>query len=86
MTEPQLATPGEITRYDFDGFLWFSRKVSKNSRLRLVVSCPNSIYIEKNYNSGGRVEGESGRDARVAHVVVYHDRKHPSALGIPIVK
>ncbi|HQR24405.1 MAG TPA: CocE/NonD family hydrolase, partial [Steroidobacteraceae bacterium] len=50
---PKLVKVGEITRYDFDGFGWFSRKVSKGSRLRLVVSCPNSIYFEKNYNSGG---------------------------------
>ncbi len=60
--------------------------MSKGSRLRLVVACPNSIYFEKNYNSGGRVEAESGKDARVAHVTVYHDAKHPSALEIPIAR
>ena len=86
MTAPRLVTPGAVTRYDFTGFTWFSRRVSKNSRLRLVLSCPNSIYIEKNYNAGGRVEMESGKDARVAHVSVYHDQEHPSVLEIPIVK
>ena len=86
MTAAKLVTPGEITRYDFTGFTWFSRRVSKGSRLRLVVNCPNSIYLEKNYNSGGRVEGESGKDARVAHVTVFHDRKHASVLEIPIVR
>jgi len=82
----RLVTPGQITRYSFDGFTWFSRRVSKGSRLRLVLSCINSIYYEKNYNSGGIVERESGRDARVAHVIVYHDAGHPSALAIPVVK
>jgi len=82
----KLVTPGQITQYDFDGFMWFSRRVSKGSRLRLVLNCINSINYEKNYNSGGNVEMESGKDARVAHVTVYHDAGHPSALELPIVK
>lgn len=80
-----LVTPGQITQYDFDGFTWFSRRVSKGSRLRLVLSCINSTFVEKNYNAGGDVESESGKDARVAHVTVYHDADHPSALEIPVV-
>jgi uncharacterized protein len=86
LSEPELVKPGAIERYDFTGFTWFSRRISKGSRLRLVVTCPNSIYQEKNYNTGGRVEGESGADARVAHITVYHDKEHPSTLEIPIVK
>ncbi len=76
---------GEIVRYDFTAFSWFSRRVAKGSRLRLVVSCPNSIDFEKNYNSGGVVAGETAKDARTAHVAIYHDARHPSALEIPIV-
>jgi putative CocE/NonD family hydrolase len=83
--EAKLVTPGEITQYDFDGFTWFSRRVSKGSRLRLVLSCINSTFVEKNYNAGGNVESESGKDARVAHVTVYHDADHPSLLEIPLV-
>jgi hypothetical protein len=44
------------------------------------------MYYEKNYNSGGSVESESGKDARTAHVTVYHDPDHPSVLEIPVVK
>jgi predicted acyl esterase len=84
--EAKLVTPGQITQYSFDGFTWFSRRVSKGSRLRLVLNCINSIYYEKNYNTGGTVENESGKDARVAHVTVYHDADHLSALDIPVVK
>lgn len=86
LSRPELVKPGAIERYDFTGFTWFSRRVSKGSRLRLVISCPNSIYTEKNYNRGGRVEAESGKDAAVAHIIVYHDREHPSALEIPVVR
>jgi putative CocE/NonD family hydrolase len=86
LEKESLVPQGEIVRYDFTGFSWFSRRVSKGSRLRLVVSCPNSIQIEKNYNSGGVVADETAKDARTAHVVLYHDAEHPSTLEIPIVK
>ena len=77
---------GQAVHYQLNGFTWFSRKVSKGSRLRLVVACPNTIGLEKNYNSGGVVADETAKDARTAHVVLYHDAEHPSALEIPIVK
>jgi putative CocE/NonD family hydrolase len=86
-TEKESLVPlNEPVRYDFSGFTWFSRRVSKGSRLRLVVYCPNSAGLEKNYNSGGVVADETAKDARTAHVTLYHDADHPSALEIPIVR
>jgi hypothetical protein len=78
--------PGEILRYTFDHFTWFSRQVAKGSRLRLVISSPNSVYQEMNYNSGGVVADETAKDARTAHITLYHDAAHPSALEIPVVR
>ncbi|HTK95763.1 MAG TPA: CocE/NonD family hydrolase, partial [Terriglobales bacterium] len=86
LTQAKLVKPGEINKYEFDSFQWMSRLVKKGSRLRLVISCPNSIYVEKNYNSGGAVENETGKDARTAHLTLYHDAQHPSALVLPIAK
>lgn len=86
LEKAELVVPGKIERYVFDGFTWFSRQVSKGSRLRLVIVSPNSIYLEKNYNSGGVVADETAKDARTAHITLYHDAEHPSALEIPIVK
>ena len=86
LNKPKPVTPGEITRYDFDGFRWFSRRISKGSRLRLVLDCVNTMYYEKNYNSGGAVESESEKDARTAHVALYHDPEHPSVLELPVVR
>jgi len=77
---------GEIDRYVFDNFTFFSRRVARGSRLRLVVRSPNSPGIEKNYNSGGVVADETGRDARTAHITLYHDAQHPSALELPVVR
>jgi putative CocE/NonD family hydrolase len=86
LSQEKLVKPGEINQYVFDGFTFFSRRVSKGSRLRLVLNCPNSIYLEKNYNSGGVIAEETAKDARTAHVTVYHDSAHPSRLELPIVQ
>jgi hypothetical protein len=86
LREGKLVKPGEITRYEFKSFMWFSRRVSKGSRLRLLLKSPNSFALEKNYNSGGVVADESGKDSRTAHVTVYHDGGHPSFLELPVVK
>jgi predicted acyl esterase len=85
LTEAKLVKTGEINKYEFNTFQWMSRLVKKGSRLRLVINCPNSIYVQKNYNSGGVVADESGKDARTAHITLYHDAQHPSALVLPVV-
>ncbi len=82
----ELAKPGEINRYEFKEFTFFSRRIAKGSRLRLVLTSPNSIYLEKNYNSGGVVAEESAKDAHTAHINLYHDSDHPSSLELPMVK
>ena len=85
LSKETLVRPGEINRYVFDTFTYFSRRIAKGSRLRLILTCPNSPRLEKNYNSGGVVAEESGKDARTAVVRVYHDAKHPSSLELPVV-
>jgi putative CocE/NonD family hydrolase len=82
----KLVKPGEINQYTFDGFTFFSRRISKGSRLRLIISCPNTIYLEKNYNSGGIIAEESAKDARTAHVTLYHDKDHPSYVELPMIR
>jgi hypothetical protein len=44
----------------------------------------NSIYTQKNYNSGGVVSDETMKDARPVTVKLLHDKAHPSALYLPI--
>lgn len=84
LREATLVRPGTVNEYRFRSFTFFSRMVSAGSRLRLLVTSPNSIRLEKNYNSGGVVAEESGADARTAHIRVYHDPDHPSQLRIPV--
>jgi putative CocE/NonD family hydrolase len=85
LAEAKLVKPGEINRYGFYGFPFFSRRIAKGSRLRLILLCPNSIQLEKNYNSGGVVAHESAKDAHTAHITLYHDAEHESFMEIPVV-
>ena len=85
LQEEKLVVPGEINCYEFTDFMFFSRQIARGSRLRLLIHSPNSIYLQKNYNSGGVVAEESGEDARTAHVTLYHDAEHLSYLEVPVV-
>jgi len=77
---------GKPEKYVFENFTFFSRQVAKGSRLRLLVASINTPSAEKNYNSGGVVAKETGKDARTAHIQLLHDAGHTSALELPIVK
>ena len=84
LREPKLVQTKGALRYDFEHFRFVSRLVRKGCRLRLVIAPINSIYEEKNYNSGGVVAGETMRDARVVNVTLFHDRGHQSVLVVPV--
>jgi putative CocE/NonD family hydrolase len=84
LREAKLVKPGEIVKCDFDPGLFVARRLMKGSRLRLVVYSPNSIFWQKNYNSGGVVADETAKDAHTAHVKVYHDSQHASAVDLPL--
>jgi hypothetical protein len=86
LREAKPVPAGRVEKYVFDNFTFFSRRMSKGSRLRLVVRSINALGAEKNYNSGGVVAAETGKDARTAHITLLHDTEHPSALELPIVK
>ncbi len=81
---PKLVTTREPLRYDFDGFTFTSRMLRQGSRLRVTIGPVNSMYSQKNFNSGGDVSSETTRDARTVTVKLYHDRAHPSALFVPL--
>ena len=80
----KLPKRNEVYLYDFERFAFTSRLVEKGSRLRLVLGPINSIYSEKNYNSGGVVAEESMKDASTVTVRLFHDQEHPSVLYVPI--
>jgi len=86
LREAKPVPAGATEKYVFDNFTFFSRRIAKGSRLRLIVGSINSTGTEKNYNGGGVVAAETAKDARTAHITLVHDVEHPSALEVPIVK
>jgi uncharacterized protein len=82
--EPKLIRSRGPLRYDFEHFTFVSQELKKGSRLRLIIGPVNSIYREKNYNSGGVVQSESMADAHPVSVTLYHDPGHASTLYVPL--
>ncbi len=86
LREAKPVMPEKIEKYVFDNFTFFARRIAKGSRLRLVVRSINSTGSEKNYNSGGVVAAETGKDAKTAHISLVHDKEHSCVLELPVVK
>jgi uncharacterized protein len=84
LREAKLIDTTAPLRYDFRRFTFVSRQVKAQHRLRLVIGPINSIYSQKNYNSGGVVSDESMSDARPVTVRLLHDSSYPSALYVPL--
>jgi predicted acyl esterase len=85
-TKPVLLTPGVATRVDFTRFRFMSRRIAAGSVIRLLIQSPNTIQLEKNYNSGGDVARETAKDARTAHIKLHHEAGKFSTLSLPIVR
>jgi uncharacterized protein len=84
--ESTLIDTTEPLCYEFERFMFVARRIKKGHRLRLVIGPINSIYWQKNYNSGGTAWEESIADARPVQVRVFHDSAHPSALHVPVAR
>jgi len=82
----KLMEPGKTYLVPFHNFTFISRTIEKGSRLRLLLSSPNSMNVEKNYGTGGVVAQETGKGAKPAHVKIYHAGDKASVLKMPIMK
>jgi predicted acyl esterase len=81
---PQLVATRDPLNYQFSGFTFVSRRIARGSRLRLVIAPVNSIFAQKNHNSGRDVSSESVEDSRAVTVKLFHDAAHPSVLRVPL--
>ena len=81
---PELVKNAEPLQYDFEDFMFVSRQLAPGSRLRLVLAPVDSIFSQRNYNTGGEVARESREQARPVTVTLYHDAARPSALYVPL--
>jgi len=81
----ELIKPGELNNFEINLFHFTSRKLNKDSRLRLVFGALNSPYFQKNYCSGKNVSFETIRDSRKAIVKIFHNQKIQSFMELPVL-
>lgn len=80
--KPELMNPGEIYKLTVD--LWATSNVFlAGHRMRLEISSSNFPRFDRNLNTGE--SPESGMRFVKATNTIFHDRKHPSALILPVV-
>jgi uncharacterized protein len=81
----ELLRPGQKVQIPFE-FNWMARRIPAGARLRVTIAPLNSPNYQKNYNTGGRVGYEELKDARVAHIKIFHDAAQASRLILPLAK
>jgi putative CocE/NonD family hydrolase len=84
LNSPELVKSPSPERYVFEGFNFSSREMKTGDRLRLVIGPIQSIYRQRNCNIGGDVSLECAEESNVVSVEIFHDKKHPSFLQIPL--
>ncbi len=84
LRNPVLSKSDEPQLYVFDTFWWTSRFIRRGERLRLILGPYNSIYTQKNYNSGKSVAQETLADAKPVTVRLMLGGEKASVLHLPI--
>jgi hypothetical protein len=79
----ELLTRDQVVTIPFE-FNWLAWRIPAGAHLRLVLMPLNSPNYQKNYNTGGRIGYEDPKDARVAHINLFHDASRSSALVLPL--
>lgn len=84
LTHSTLAVPGEKFFFKFDTPSITALTAEKGSRFILSIAGINTMYIQKNYNSGKDVSLEKKEDAKKAEINVYHSQINSSYIKIPV--
>lgn len=84
LTKQELVKPNKIELYHFKKPFFTARKLTKGSRIRLIIKSPNTPDIQKNYNSGTTVSKETAKHANKATIKIYHNKKYKSVLIFPV--
>ena len=82
----ELLTPGKVEQFVFKNPYYFVRTIYKGSRIILIVRNLNSPHYQKNFQSGKSVSHETKEDAREGVFDLYHGKKYPSFLVLPIIE
>lgn len=84
LERPNFAPRGKRVDYEFGKMGFVARTIAPGRRLRLVVDTPNSIYEQRNFNSGKEVVRETIADARATRVTMFEGGKEGARIELPI--
>ncbi|MEL7146794.1 MAG: CocE/NonD family hydrolase [Bacteroidota bacterium] len=84
LEKAEMVTPGKIELYQFKSSFFTNRKLLKGSRIAIIMGPEESASSQRNYNSGKDVSEETKDDSVIATVTLYHSKKYPSHLKIPV--
>ena len=79
----ELLTPGEKTKIPFDKARMTSKKISKGSRLVVVINGIKEPFTEINYGTGKNVSEEAIADAAQPLMIKWYN---DSYINIPVKK
>jgi putative CocE/NonD family hydrolase len=79
----ELLTPGQVANFRIDLFD-IAHRFARGHRIRLEISSSAVPYFTPNQNTGNPVATDT--EWRVANQTVYHDRRRPSAITLPIAR
>ncbi len=80
--QPVFMEPGRVYRVAFSP-LTTSNAFAAGHRIRIEVSSSNFPHFERNLNTGGNNYDE--KDPLVAHNVIHHGPRYPSAIVLPVI-
>lgn len=85
MQEPVPVVPDAIEEIEID--MWAtSNRFAAGHRIRVEVSSSNFPRFDRNTNSGKAIGSDGLDDVTVAVNRVYHDRRHPSRIVLPLIE
>jgi len=83
MSKRELLTPGKVESIPFERTRMVSRKLSKGSRLLLVLNINKNPYAQINYGTGKDVSDESIKDAKIPLQINWYN---DSYIKVPVWK
>lgn len=84
LEKPILVRKNVIEKYVFEGENLFSRVIKKGSRIRLVFSSIDKPNVQRNFNSKEDPSIQKMENAKIATIKLFHNKKHPSRIVLPI--
>lgn len=83
LERPKLLEKGKIYKYEFKFIFATSHIFKSGHRIRLLVTSSLFPEFNRNLNTGSPIDEEV--DIKVAHNMIYHNKKYPSHLLLSLI-